>query len=242
MRSADSSALGLRLSPAAAEKRAISEMYRREFRIPADQKQPTDENWTGAEIKACCRLAALLDLPLEETAQQIVPVAVTANEAIENLRTWASGRCLTSNAVDVRHRAHRRSGDASKAISRRTESTRNEVLMMRISPSAHSRSRRELATVLTALRHWQRAVPEKDARAYSPMHFKSDPPLSNVEIDALCETLNCGPQTDPFHDAIQQIRAILWSSDDRWDPNKSWNSETVEYVAGVLEGLGLKPR
>ena len=31
--------------------------------MPA-QRQPEDANWTGAEISACCRLAALLDVPL----------------------------------------------------------------------------------------------------------------------------------------------------------------------------------
>lgn len=87
--------------PATTEKRAIWEMNRREYGIATNQKQPADENWTGAEIKACCRLAALLDLPLEETAQQIVPVAVTASEAIEKLRTWASGRCLSSDATGI---------------------------------------------------------------------------------------------------------------------------------------------
>jgi hypothetical protein len=87
--------------PGAPEKQKIWDMYRRQFQIPTEQKQPKDDNWTGAEIKACCRLAALLDLPLEETAQQIVPVAVTAGEAIENLRTWASGRCLASNEVGI---------------------------------------------------------------------------------------------------------------------------------------------
>jgi len=87
--------------PGGNEKKSIWEMYRREFAIPTNQKQPTDDNWTGAEIKACCRLAALLDLPLDESAQQIVPVAVTASEAIEKLRTWASGRCLASNAVGI---------------------------------------------------------------------------------------------------------------------------------------------
>lgn len=95
--------------PLASEKRMIWEMYRREFQIPANQKQPNDDNWTGAEIKACCRLAALLDLPLEETAPQIVPVAVTASEAIDKLRTWATGRCLASNAVGV----YQKSGTAT---------------------------------------------------------------------------------------------------------------------------------
>src|SRR4051794_35148629 len=47
---------------------------------------------------------------------------------------------------------------------------------------------------------------------------------------------------DQFTDAIAQIRSILWKSVDRWDPDKSWNSETLEYVAGVLEDLGLRPQ
>jgi len=101
---------------------------------------------------------------------------------------------------------------------------------------------RELATTLAALRHWQRAVPEKDAHAYSPLHFRSVRPLSNREIDAFCEKLNCNDDANPFRDAIHQIRAILWMSADRWDANKQWDSETLEYVAGVLEDLGLKPQ
>lgn len=47
---------------------------------------------------------------------------------------------------------------------------------------------------------------------------------------------------EQFADAIDQIRSILWKTVDRWDPDKSWNSETLEYVAGVLEDLGLRPQ
>ena len=114
--------------------------------------------------------------------------------------------------------------------------------MTTIPPSLCLLSSRELATVLAALRHWQRAVPENDARAYQPTHFRSDSPLSNVEIDGLCEKLICGLKSDPFHDAIQRIREILWSSGDQWDPRKTWDSETLEFVAEVVENLGLKPR
>ena len=57
-------------------------------------KRPVDDDWTGAEIKACCRLAKLLDVSLKEAAQNVVPVAATASESIHTLRTWASGRCL----------------------------------------------------------------------------------------------------------------------------------------------------
>ena len=67
-------------------------MYLERFGLDPDQRRsPQDRDWTGAEIKACCRLAALLDVPLIEAAQNIVPVAVTAGESVERLRTWASG-------------------------------------------------------------------------------------------------------------------------------------------------------
>jgi hypothetical protein len=36
----------------------------------------------------------LLDVPLTESAKNVVPVAVTAAETVERLRGWASGRCL----------------------------------------------------------------------------------------------------------------------------------------------------
>jgi hypothetical protein len=80
--------------PNVAEKQAIWTLYRSHFGIPEGQQRPDDTSWTGAEIKACCRLASLLDVPLTQAARNVVPVAVTAGESVERLRTWASGRCL----------------------------------------------------------------------------------------------------------------------------------------------------
>ena len=45
-------------------------------------------------VKACCRLSAWLDVPLTQAAQNVIPVAVTAGESVEKLRSWADGRCL----------------------------------------------------------------------------------------------------------------------------------------------------
>ena len=87
--------------PSREEQQAIWEIYRELFAIDADQCLPEDRNWTGAEIKACCRLAALLDLPLVQAAQNVVPVAVTAAESVERLRTWASGRCLSATQPGI---------------------------------------------------------------------------------------------------------------------------------------------
>jgi hypothetical protein len=83
--------------PNAAEKETIWTLYRNFFAIPESQHKPDDSSWTGAEIRACCRLAALLDVPLTQASGNVVPVAVTAAESVEKLRTWASGRCLCAN-------------------------------------------------------------------------------------------------------------------------------------------------
>jgi hypothetical protein len=52
---------------------------------------------------------------------------------------------------------------------------------------------RELATVLTALRYWQAALPES-VEGYRDIATDGDrfEPLSADEIDELCVKLNCG--------------------------------------------------
>jgi SpoVK/Ycf46/Vps4 family AAA+-type ATPase len=83
--------------PSRDEKDAIWNLYRDLYEIDPEQPVPDDTNWTGAEIKSCCRLAALLDQPLSQAAQNVVPVAVTAAESVGQLRSWASGRCLSAS-------------------------------------------------------------------------------------------------------------------------------------------------
>jgi hypothetical protein len=93
--------------PGPQQKRAIWDLYLDMFSLDRDQERPDDRDWTGAEIRSCCRLAALLDLPLTAAAQNVVPVAVTASESVGRLRNWASGRCLNADApgIYVRKRA-----------------------------------------------------------------------------------------------------------------------------------------
>ena len=83
--------------PEASQRQEIWGLYRSRYGIDQDEPTPNDDRWTGAEIKACCRLAALLDVPLSQAAENIVPVAVTSAESIERLRQWADGRCLSSD-------------------------------------------------------------------------------------------------------------------------------------------------
>jgi SpoVK/Ycf46/Vps4 family AAA+-type ATPase len=111
--------------PRREERQAIWQLYLRLFELDEKQRMPADEQWTGAEIRACCRLAALLDVPLLQAAQNVVPVAVTSAEAIDRLRTWASGRCLSADAAGIYQRD--RSGGGSGGGPRRRVA-RNESL------------------------------------------------------------------------------------------------------------------
>lgn len=87
--------------PQAEEKQQIWQMYVEFYGLDGAQRLPTDQSWTGAEIKACCRLAALLDIPLVAAAENVVPVSVTAAESVERLRHWASGRCLRAERPGI---------------------------------------------------------------------------------------------------------------------------------------------
>jgi SpoVK/Ycf46/Vps4 family AAA+-type ATPase len=110
--------------PDAEQRQAIWKIYVDQYRLDPSQNLPVDDLWTGAEIKACCRLAALLDLPLTAAAQNIVPVARTSAESVENLRQWAAGRCLSADRPGV-YAAESPSGSSRRRVSRSSVDPRN---------------------------------------------------------------------------------------------------------------------
>src|SRR5262249_2423261 len=108
--------------PSAREREAIWQIHLRGYDLDPDQRRPRDVDWTGAEIKSCCRLADLLDIPLVEAAQQIVPTAITAGESVERLRSWASGRCLAADRPGIYTRANEASTKPGLRINRNPSS------------------------------------------------------------------------------------------------------------------------
>ena len=92
------------------QKDEIWSLYIDRYGLDASETRPVDDQWTGAEIKSCCRLAALLDAPLIQAAENVVPVAVTSSESVQRLRDWADGRCLSAEQLGV----YRTSGKPSK--------------------------------------------------------------------------------------------------------------------------------
>jgi len=104
--------------PGEAERRKIWRIYQVKFGIGEDQPLPNDTDWTGAEIRSCCRLARLLDVPLSDAAGNVVPVAVTAAESVERLRKWASGRCLSANQPGIYSRTATQRRSSARPVRR----------------------------------------------------------------------------------------------------------------------------
>lgn len=66
------------------------------IRDDTSREKIVDEQWTGAEIKSCCRLAAMHRMSLEHASRNIVPVAKSSAEVILNMRTRAKDRYLSA--------------------------------------------------------------------------------------------------------------------------------------------------
>ena len=79
----------------------IWDIYLNQYLIDKNDVRPNDVGWTGAEIKACCRLSRLLEVPLKEASRQVVPVAVTAAEQVDDLRSWADRRCIDAETGSI---------------------------------------------------------------------------------------------------------------------------------------------
>jgi hypothetical protein len=85
--------------PTSAERDAIWLYQLREHDLqPTGVERPDDTNWTGAEIRNCCRIAAQLDITIKEAAAYVVPLAKAEPKALESLRTTATGRFLSASS------------------------------------------------------------------------------------------------------------------------------------------------
>jgi SpoVK/Ycf46/Vps4 family AAA+-type ATPase len=81
--------------PGEQQREKIWEIYLKRFGHSLKSARPPSTDWTGAEIRACCRLAAMLQVSLVEAAKTVVPVAKMAQEQTEALRCWADGRATS---------------------------------------------------------------------------------------------------------------------------------------------------
>lgn len=82
------------------ERAAAWAAYMRKYELAA-QSRPDDGEWTGAEIRNCCRYAWDTGCTLVEAAQFIVPMARSRADDVERLRRFAHGRFLDATTPGV---------------------------------------------------------------------------------------------------------------------------------------------
>ncbi len=77
---------------------AIWKIWLGRFDLPLDMERANDENWVGADIRNCCRLAWNLDISLPRAATYITPVFQSNYEDIIKLRADAHGRYIDASS------------------------------------------------------------------------------------------------------------------------------------------------
>jgi hypothetical protein len=84
--------------PSAVERESIWKINLSKFGLGKDAGGlPDDGNWTGADIRNCCEVAWMCDIPLRQAVQYITPVYLIRPERVDSLRRSAHGRFLSAS-------------------------------------------------------------------------------------------------------------------------------------------------
>lgn len=83
--------------PTEAEATAIWLVWLKRYGLKATEPLPPCEQWSGAEIRACCDVAYRTGMSLREAAAFIVPVSKSAADSIEQLRSLAAGKFISAS-------------------------------------------------------------------------------------------------------------------------------------------------
>lgn len=80
------------------EQTVIWDIYRRKYNLgdKLDLSGFDYAGWTGAEIKTCCMKSYRQGISLKEAAAQIVPIAISDAEKLDQLRQMAGGKFLSA--------------------------------------------------------------------------------------------------------------------------------------------------
>lgn len=73
--------------------------YKGFYEVDGDVKDMI--GWSGAEIKACCRIAHIMGSSVDKASEFIVPISKTMEEEIEYLIKWAEGKTLPASEITI---------------------------------------------------------------------------------------------------------------------------------------------
>jgi hypothetical protein len=86
--------------PGYEEREQIWDLYKSKYDI-TDRHPENVTGWTGAEIKSACRLADLQGIGLPDAIKLTIPLTVSAGSKVEQIRSRASGRCLSASSGEI---------------------------------------------------------------------------------------------------------------------------------------------
>lgn len=99
------------------ERSVIWPIYRTRFGIAEGMERPDDTDWTGAEIRTCCRTSYRLKISLVEASRYIVPVAKSGEDQIRELRNQANGKFISASYAGMyKHQSAEIVSNAARAI------------------------------------------------------------------------------------------------------------------------------
>lgn len=83
--------------PNAESRKLIWPIHLAAYGLPLDSRLPADEEWTGADIRNCCKTASKIGSDLLEAAQYVTPIGVTSADLIQAMRADAHNKYLDAS-------------------------------------------------------------------------------------------------------------------------------------------------
>jgi len=83
--------------PSVKERAQILDHYKAQYSVDGKVGAGDLDGWSGAEIKALCRIASMMKTDLDGAINYVVPISSTMKEKIEALRNWSKGRTLQAS-------------------------------------------------------------------------------------------------------------------------------------------------
>jgi len=88
--------------PSEKELKEILKFYMKEYNVKAGKFTSKDmQGWSGAEVKTCCRIAAMMGITLDKASKYVIPISKTMKSSIDQLEQWAKQNAIpASTSID----------------------------------------------------------------------------------------------------------------------------------------------
>jgi hypothetical protein len=96
------------------ERDSLIAFYMEKFNVSGNLDEDETVGWTGAEIKAICRIAAMRKAKVQDVKKFIRPLSLTMKEEIQELERWAKDRAIPASILEEEKKLgkkHRRTLD-----------------------------------------------------------------------------------------------------------------------------------